>query len=258
MELVQENTKKLFNSKKLRIQIVSDLHTEFVGGRNNYLDFLKSDAEVLVVAGDASNFHYLETTLLYLCEMFPEVIYVAGNHDYYHSNFQMIDEIFRNLQARLDNFTWLNNSTVKIGGRRFIGATLWFEGNPMSENKLFQRYMNDFNLISGFIPDVFHKYDETVRFFEAEMEEGDIVVTHHMPSYRSVPVRFEKSLLNAFFANHLDDLIRDKKPDIWIHGHTHDPMNYNIGETQIICNPLGYPRENRKGELFEEKLIIDA
>lgn len=241
----------------MKIQIISDLHTEFVGGVNSYLDFLKSDAEVLVVAGDLSVRQYLERNIIYLCDMFPEVIYVTGNHDYYDSNFQHIDEMMMNLQAKLDNFTWLNNNTVKIGGQRFIGATLWFEENPISKDEITKKFIADFGLIKDCDPIAFHRYDETVRYFEKEMKEGDLVVTHQMPSDRSTPPRFEKSLINCYFANPLEDLIREKKPAYWVHGHTHDPCRYNIGDTWLICNPLGYPREQRHWN-FEERLIIDV
>jgi Icc-related predicted phosphoesterase len=240
-----------------KVQIISDLHTEFKGGSNKYLDFLKSDAEVLVVAGDLSVFQYLEKNIIYLCDMFPEVVYVTGNHDYYHASFHYIDEMMMNLQAKLDNFNWLNNSKINIGGVRFIGATLWFEENAESKNKLVQRYISDFSVIKDCDPIAFHRYDETLRYFEKEMQEGDFVVTHQMPSFRSIPPRFEKSLLNCYFANPLDDFIRRKKPAFWIHGHTHDPCRYIIGKTQLICNPLGYSHE-RLHPQFKERLVIDV
>jgi predicted phosphodiesterase len=31
---------------------------------------------------------------------------------------------------------------------------------------------------------------------------------------------------------------------LWIHGHTHDPFDYEINGTRVICNPRGYPGEN--------------
>ena len=32
----------------------------------------------------------------------------------------------------------------------------------------------------------------------------------------------------------------------WIYGHTHDFTNRNLGNINFICNPLGYPFENKK------------
>jgi len=46
---------------------------------------------------------------------------------------------------------------------------------------------------------------------------------------------------NIFYANELDLLIEDKKPALWLHGHTHESRDYKIGKTRIICNPRGYP-----------------
>jgi hypothetical protein len=27
---------------------------------------------------------------------------------------------------------------------------------------------------------------------------------------------------------------------MWIHGHTHDNLNYELNGTRVICNPRGY------------------
>ena len=27
---------------------------------------------------------------------------------------------------------------------------------------------------------------------------------------------------------------------LWIHGHTHESFDYEIGKTRVICNPRGY------------------
>jgi len=42
----------------------------------------------------------------------------------------------------------------------------------------------------------------------------------------------------------MDDYILEHKPNVWIHGHLHNTTLYKIGDTRIICNPLGYPYEN--------------
>ena len=41
---------------------------------------------------------------------------------------------------------------------------------------------------------------------------------------------------------------------LWIHGHTHAPCNYTVGETQVICNPRGYPGESGNG--FDLELVV--
>lgn len=239
----------------VRVQIISDTHTEFSHGYPQCMDYLKSDAEVLVVAGDLTTWRYLEENVLYLSDIFPEVVYVTRNHEYYHSNFQHVEMILRDLNAKIDNFNWLESERVVINGVGFAGATLWFPEDPA--NLPHRRRLCDFSLISNFEPDVYHRHDKAVRFFENEVQEGDVVVTHHMPSYKSVPPMFEKSALNPFFATKLDWLVKKIKAKLWVHGHTHTPCRYTIGKTQVIANPHGYadvPRDH----LFKEKLIIDV
>jgi predicted phosphodiesterase len=36
---------------------------------------------------------------------------------------------------------------------------------------------------------------------------------------------------------------------VWIHGHTHTPCQYVVGDTRVICNPIGYPRERATARL---------
>jgi hypothetical protein len=51
-------------------------------------------------------------------------------------------------------------------------------------------------------------------------------------------------------------VIADARPALWVHGHTHDSLDYRIGDTRIICNPFGYlhHEENPK---FQRDLVVD-
>jgi hypothetical protein len=48
-------------------------------------------------------------------------------------------------------------------------------------------------------------------------------------------------LLSAAYASNLDELVAASRAKLWIHGHTHRPTNYWIGDTRVISNPRGYP-----------------
>jgi hypothetical protein len=67
-----------------------------------------------------------------------------------------------------------------------------------------------------------------------------VVVTHHCPSSRSVPPRFARDLLSPAFASNLEGLMGGDRVTLWIHGHTHDPFDYEVDGTRVICNPRGY------------------
>ena len=67
-----------------------------------------------------------------------------------------------------------------------------------------------------------------------------IVVTHHAPSFRSLPPEgWTYSDLDPAFASDCDSLVEESGADLWIHGHVHVPAAYRIGRTQVLCNPAG-------------------
>ena len=82
-------------------------------------------------------------------------------------------------------------------------------------------------------------------WLERTVQEGDVVVTHHLPSRRSVAPQFAGDPLNAFFLCDMERLILARQPLWWIHGHTHHPFDYQLGQTRVVANPRGYPSEAR-------------
>jgi Icc-related predicted phosphoesterase len=63
-------------------------------------------------------------------------------------------------------------------------------------------------------------------------------------------------MIAAAYASDLEDFIIETKPDLWIHGHVHEPFDYVIGKTRIICNPHGYVQDPYNG--FNSKLVIEV
>jgi hypothetical protein len=44
---------------------------------------------------------------------------------------------------------------------------------------------------------------------------------------------------------------------LWIHGHTHESVDYFVNSTRVVCNPRGYaPME--LNESFDPVLTVDA
>lgn len=83
-----------------------------------------------------------------------------------------------------------------------------------------------------------------------------IVVGHHCPSELSVAPQYKGDLLNGAFRSSLDDFI-EARPQIkvWIHGHTHVPFSYWIGDTRVYCNPRGYIGHESIADCFQLKYI---
>ena len=68
--------------------------------------------------------------------------------------------------------------------------------------------------------------------------------------------RFKDALLSACFASELDYLFG--KMDLWVHGHTHDNLDYEVKDTRVICNPRGYVTYNcRENFDFKPGLVIE-
>jgi hypothetical protein len=69
-----------------------------------------------------------------------------------------------------------------------------------------------------------------------------VVVGHHAPSMQSCADRFRGDrIMNGGFYTELGDfMVYRPQIKLWVHGHTHDPYDYVIGETRVVCNPRGY------------------
>jgi hypothetical protein len=42
---------------------------------------------------------------------------------------------------------------------------------------------------------------------------------------------------------------------LWTHGHMHDPFDYMIGSTRVVCNPRGYLGHDPQADVFELKFL---
>jgi len=207
---------------------------------------------------------------------FESIIYVWGNHEYYDNSFQgtrdSINFVMR--QKWLENFYVLNNSCVGVGDVIIWGSTLWTDMNKQNPLTI---------MAAGCMPE-FHgsvlwdaetrelfKPEHSVRlhneslyhlkeFFRNfnEKHQRRVIVTHHAPSYESVDPKYKGSDLNGAFASELGYEILERQPVLWVHGHMHNNSDYMIGETRIICNPLGYPNHGKEGKDFIHKLFIEV
>lgn len=239
----------------MKLAIFSDLHIDFMAdyGRS-LIAGLDKKADVAVVAGDIASYHSFRKGIKDICAEFPKVVYVAGNHSYYGApTFDKVHDILSDLEVKLGNFVWLNNKRVTIDGVNFIGATLWFK--RVQAALINKSALNDFRYIPSCDPRVFDEHEKTVKYFEENMQAGDIVVTHHMPSYQCINQQYKNSDINCYFANRLDGLIIDKNPAYWVFGHSHSCCDIIIKNTRLIANPFGYINEN---PMFNDSLIIEV
>lgn len=250
----------------MKIRVLSDLHIEFFN-----FDPPTAEADVIVLAGDILPEHY---GLHWAREKFPAppIVYVAGNHEFYHAHYETVLERCRHEAAAL-GIHFLERDSVVIEGVRFLGTTLWtdFEvglpsGFPVEiAMRVANLRMNDFRLIhyrGGLLhaeaTRQFHL--EARRWLEKELaqpfEGRTVVVTHHLPHRASIHPMFHGDVLNGAFASHLAHLVQPPV-DLWIHGHTHCSCDYEVFGTRVVCNPRGYGPADLNKE-FDPTLVVEV
>jgi len=253
----------------MKIKLYSDLHIEFEA-------FMPPESEehkdvILVLAGDICP---LERTmakhfLLMCASEYKEVIYVPGNHEYYHGKvYQSWTKMKEKIEAESDNVHMLDNETKVIDGVAFIGSTLWADfgkGNPVVMQQAAMN-MNDFKVIKKVnndqyqgklrVIDVLGMHQEAKNFILSEIPkyEKSVVVTHFGPSYLSVNQKFVGDPLNGYYVSELGNEIAELQPSHWFHGHSHDSVFYYIGDTKVMSNPKGYYDENPE---FSPEMILE-
>lgn len=239
----------------ITLQVVSDVHVEFHAdsGREWATTLKSADPDVLIVAGDFGTLSTLELPISILCDRFADVVYVTGNHEYYGSSLQEVHKLLDRLVSKYSNFHWLQNSTYELDGYRFLGTTLWFS---KTKNTVSREWMiNDFRMIDNATDEIYNLSDKSQKWLHDTVKDGDIVITHHLPSQKCVSTRFMGSHLNDFFVCDVEELMHTRSPKLWIHGHTHDSKDFMISNTRVVCNPFGYVRHELNLDYKEPKVL---
>ena len=83
-------------------------------------------------------------------------------------------------------------------------------------------------------------------------------MTHWPPTKQAIAPRFADSPLNGYFANDYEGLIEIVGAQLWISGHVHDAYEVVIGDTQVVGNPTGYPREAVESRLFRPDRVVEV
>lgn len=266
----------------MKIQVVSDLHLEFsdVNIPN------AGDTDILILSGDimiAEDLHDHPPPLLggwdaseipglgnrqavaqrfrdflkRVSFQFPQVLYVAGNHEFYHGKFYAGLDYLRNECAKYPNIHFLERDTYELDGVLFVGGTLWTDcnrGDPLTLHAL-SDLMNDYRIIRndhlGYTrlkpAHTAERHMQTLGYIRTVIDNVSsnqkiVVVGHHAPTPASIHPRYaDDKLMNGGYSSDLSEFILDR-PEIvlWTHGHTHHPFDYMVGMTRVVCNPRGY------------------
>ena len=250
-----------------KIGLISDVHLEHSSGYTQKV--LLADIgqqaqqiglDVLVVAGDfAKHDQIVERLMMLQPHAECPIVYVPGNHEYWGSNIADVDSYLQQLDDDL-NIHWLRpgRSAVTVAGINFVGSTLWF---PQPLNVATRRYLenectNDFDciedlkLVYGDMHER-HKFAliQGMRHFAALNAPVHAVVTHYLPTFACVSLKWIGHRSNIGFVSQVDDFITEFQPALWLHGHSHDPMDTVIEGTRFVRQPAGYPTERNSVQI---------
>lgn len=258
----------------MKIGIASDIHFEF----DPDMPFnIEHEGDVFVLAGDCT----AETTKIAdyverILERYRHVVMVAGNHEFYGNVVESVIEQLIELDEDIANFHFLDtnyNPNEMIDDVLFIGDTLWTDVTRDPQKALTVQFLlNDYRKIyvKDKSPEVgvrhirpvdvslWHqfalseiKYQLSNDYVNRGENAKRIVVTHHAPSRYSLTEYANHDGDVAYYTDLGAMLHEVTAPQIWIHGHIHDPSykgngveavrDYVLGNTRVIANPFGYP-----------------
>ncbi len=239
----------------MRILILSDLHHELWKQFAPRINPSVSQPDVVVLAGDINTG---AKAAEWAAQTFPHVpvLYVHGNHEAYGKNLEDVQADIAEACQATENVHFLNCSEHVIGQVRFLGTTLWTDfrlfgddtrqaamresESVMADYKRIRLTKHGYRKLRPGDTAQFHSIQKSwLKNKLAEPFAGlTVVVTHMAPSVMSVADRFATDPVSAAYASRLEDMA--SHADLWIHGHTHDSFDYQIGKCRVVCNPCGY------------------
>ena len=262
----------------MKFQIASDIHLEFQGVDAPAI-IPKSDA--LFLAGDIGKptKANLAQFLIKMASIFPNVYYVAGNHEFYGAEYWSTKHALKEICSNIPNLHFMDQDSIVWKGKndervRIIGCTLWSHV-PDDEKQDVGRMLNDYHLIrydeslryqtntssnppvSAFnrrliVDDTNAMHQSDVGYLEQELtksrnqgEDKVIVLTHHAPLANGVsdPMYEDgNSPIASAFQTPLDHLMGHNLK-YWIYGHTHYNGDKTVNGTRVVANQAGYRHE---------------
>lgn len=193
--------------------------------------------------------------------MSAPVVYVAGNHEFYHHDIdQLLPMLTRAASRTRGRVTFLENAVAgfTFHGQHLnvLGCTLWSDyalhGDPAAAMTIAARRMSDHAIIhceNGlFTPGdalARHKasrhwlHETLARLDETEPGVPVLIVTHHAPSPACLGAR-TGDIAPAYGS----DLVKEFahfRPTAWINGHTHFRHDSVEAGIRLVSAPRGYP-----------------
>ena len=250
------------------IQLLSDLHLE----TEVFQPTPAPDADLLVLAGDIDARH---EALERFARWPVPVVFVPGNHEF---DGRDVDEALAALRKRCERLgiLMLHRETAIVRARerriRLVAAIGWSDFELLGEAGR-ERCMR----AASFFLEKIQRSTRAGRLFDAEQvrDEGladrafleeqlalprmaaewdeTVVITHFAPSARSADPRYGLQPSSASFCNVQEDLMG--RAGLWIHGHVHHQVDYELAGTRVRCNARGHSDRHETAR-FEAHCVL--
>jgi predicted phosphodiesterase len=215
---------------RIRFQIISDIHLEKRKYNNSILEH-PIKANNLILAGDIGNplIPNYKEYIKYCSDQYKNVFLITGNHEYWNNTVDDTDKLINQICSPYKNVYFLNNRFIDFNQNnrsiRIFGGIMW--SFVLYQNKDIPS--TDNNLIKDFNYDQRNYiHFDTIRNIISK--KSDLIITHHAPTYKVIPKKYDNYKLRFLFASHLDNLLN--MTDYWVCGHLHE----NEKHDKVIIN----------------------
>jgi Icc-related predicted phosphoesterase len=229
-------------------------------------------------AADGYNIKQRDRTLRMIdaaLKSFAHVLFVAGNHEHYGSEF---DQTVPKLRRALPGVTVLDNESIEIGSIQFFGTTLWSDYRGVSATGMdaLSKRCGEFFFVKMRVRDqsgqeTLRKFrpEDAAAAFEVALEKlraclakakgkPTVVITHHAPSLKGLNPHHIGNDLDAAYASDLDAIIEGlENVRVWIHGHTHVRRIYKIGRTELRTDARGFDNKDLAARNFTGQSFLE-
>lgn len=238
----------------MRFALYSDLHLEFAPWEPPAIE-----VDVVILAGDiGSHTHGIEWAAKAFPQV-PDILYVAGNHEYYDAHLGLLDELQKPFWEQF-GVQFLERRCIEVAGVRFLGCTLWSGFDLYGRDSVdihmaaSRRSINDYWMIRAHEGrrleprDTRKLHQSAVRWLECELSKPfdgkTVVVSHFAPHPRCVAPQHQGSDVSPYFVTDLSRIMERHPIDVWCYGHTHTNISF-VSEfgCHVIANQRGYPGE---------------
>ena len=247
----------------MKLRIISDVHCDVNKDYSVKFDF---GDDFVICCGDVSGDRI--TTKEWIDKNIKNGIIISGNHlGYNEVTFDEKDTLDYSIKYLQECYNsepiyFLENQSVEIDDVIFVGCMLFTDFKLFNNEEyckvVASRGLNDFKYVKvsrgneiELITTMYQQQQHTksLKYIESVCAKNPdkkiVVITHHAPSYKSVPVQFKNSMVSAAYASNLESTIQKyDNLKLWCHGHMHESCHYELFGTRIVCNPLGYFDEN--------------